>query len=135
MNDRLILWEQPEGIPWIVAHWPARKAIVATPAPPEWASPELRSAVEGSLLASVEGFCVRCEAVRPAASDDDEAAPKVPHAPWCERSEETIRRLQEACRPPAVRWLPDDSPETVEALRNYIDALRERLDGDETVSE
>jgi len=65
-RERLILWERPDGIPWLVAHWAAKRSVAVTPAPPEWASPELTEAVEGALCASVEGFCGRCEAVRPA---------------------------------------------------------------------
>jgi hypothetical protein len=128
--DRLILWERPDGIPWLVAHWAARGSIAVTPAPPEWASLELIEAVEGALVASVEGFCGRCEAVRPAAGQGDEpgcADPPnvtaVPHADWCARSDATIARLTEACQPPGTRWVADLSDETAGRLRDYLDDL------------
>jgi hypothetical protein len=129
--DRLILWEQPEDIPWIVGFWAAKGSIAATPAPPEWASPEFTEAITGALCASIEGYCSRCEAVAPyPAVPPGQVARisvKVPHAAWCPRSEETLKQLEEACRPPGTRWIGDNSDETMARLRDYTDALVERL--------
>ena len=131
--DSVILVEQLDGIPWIVAHNPATRHIAVRPAPPDWASPDLADAVTGSLRASVDGLCVRCEAVRPAA--DPDGAPyrmcttPVPHAAWCPWSREAISRLEEACRPPGMRWIPDMRDEVTDRLAAYIADLTESLAG------
>ena len=44
----------------------------------------------------------------------------VPHAGWCARSEATIARLAEACRPPGASWTADCSDETLGRLRDYL---------------
>jgi hypothetical protein len=129
--DRLILWEQPEGVPWIVGFWAGKGSIAVIPAPPEWASPQLVEAVEGALCATIEGWCSRCEAVAPLsvvpAGQVVHSDTRVPHAAWCPRSNETLKRLEEACRPPGVRWVADSSEETMNRLSDYINALSVRL--------
>lgn len=129
--DRLILWEQPEGIPWIVGFWAGKGAIATIPAPPEWASQEFSEAVTGILCASIEGWCSRCEAVAPPVASTPApvavSGAKVPHAAWCPRSEEMLKQLEEACRPPGTRWVADDREETMDRLSDYISDLAVRL--------
>lgn len=133
-DDRLILVEQPEGIPWVVAHWAAGKSVYATPAPPDWASQELRDAITGMALAGAATQCSRCEAVRPAPVHDGDGPTwligvGVPHAVWCAYSDETVCRLEEACRPRGTRWVADTSDETMAELRWYVYLLVKSFDG------
>jgi len=58
------------------------------------------------------------------------ASRKVPHAAWCARSEETLKQLEEACRPPGARWVADDTAETMGRLNEYLDTLAARLNSE-----
>jgi hypothetical protein len=128
VRDSIILWEQPEGLPYLVAHNPATGAMAAGPAPPEWASPELADAVTGSLRALVDGYCIRCEAI---GQPPDPAVPArratLGHAPWCPWSGESIERLIKACQPPGRRWIADTSDDCIERLGDYVSALAASL--------
>jgi hypothetical protein len=131
MAESVILVEQPDGVPWLVAHNPATRQVAVQPALPEWASQDLAEAVAGSLTASVDTYCRRCEAIRPAVDvAEGEVAfvsVSVPHAEWCPWSAQAVSRAQEACRPPGARWEADMSDEATDPLRDYLAALIESM--------
>jgi hypothetical protein len=91
--------------------------------------------VAGGLCASIGGYCPRCEAIAALADVPDgevvQTTRKVPHATWCAFSEETLVRLEEECRPPGVRWVADNSPETMARLSAYVEDLVVTLTSDD----
>jgi hypothetical protein len=127
MTESVILIEQPEGLPWLVAHNPATGHLAITEALPPWASQELADAVTGRLAATVDTYCRRCEAIRPAVEAGDSGIAfvrvPVPHAEWCPLSSGAITRLEEACRPPGAAPEPKPGDEAIELLGDYLAAL------------
>jgi hypothetical protein len=128
MAENVILFEQPEGLPWLVAHNPATRQVAVTNALPHWASQDLADAVIGRLTAMVDRYCRRCEAIQPAveAGEGDVTlalAPLLEHAEWCRWSSEAISRLEEACRPAGEPATPPLGHEDFGRLGDYLGAL------------
>lgn len=133
MAESVILIEQPEGLPWLVAHNPATGQVAITEALPPWASQELADAVTGRLAATVDTYCRRCEAIRPAVDAGGGGVAfvrvPVPHAEWCPWSAGAVSQLEEACRPRGAAPEPHPGDEAVERLGDYLAALVANMNG------
>jgi hypothetical protein len=126
-----MMWEEVGEFPWIVAFSEKPPVITYSPAPPEWASPQLAETVLGRTAAALRGVCIHCRMRTPPDWIVEGVAvlgsPHVRHVQGCPWSWKTVERLAGACAPPGTRWIADMSEEAADRLNEYIVTLAERL--------
>jgi len=126
-----MMWEEIGEFPWIVAFGEKPPIITYSPAPPEWASPQLVETVLGRMAAALRGVCIHCR-MRTAPDWFEDgvavlASPRVQHVQGCPWAWSAVERLAEACRPPGTRWIVDMSEEATDRLHEYMATLTENL--------
>ena len=117
-------WELVPGTRWMTLYCADPFVVAYDEAPPPYATQDLGTSWCGSQMAALGAHCSLCEAVALPEELVGEAvvSRKVPHAPSCTFSAETIARLDAGCRPPGYQ-APPVTDEEVELLATALAGL------------
>lgn len=117
------------GTDWVVCTSPRSEAVVVAVDLPDYATPQLADAWGASIAARLNGRCPLCDAVATVHPEMKTAPPdvailsfreSVTHTADCPATEENREVLERACSPDGSRFEPLVSPETIDALGDYI---------------
>lgn len=127
-NDSQVRWTLVPPTRWMTFYCADPFVVACAEAPPPYATQELAASWCGAQLAGVAAHCQLCEAVAleegPVMREGAAAARRrVPHAPECLFSAETIARLDAGCRPAGYR-APPVTEEEIELLADAVAGIR-----------
>jgi hypothetical protein len=118
-------WDLVPGTRWMTFYVLDPFMVVYGDAPPPYATHELATSMCGMQIAAIGAHCALCEAValpeEPVAADGATTivSRKIPHAPECLFSAETIARLDAECRPAGYQ-VPPVTEEEIDLLAEAL---------------